>query len=224
MVDIAPANSTEENAKSANRLTQVETIPVGKIKGEHPCVSSVRSDTIGSLRDLPKDAFTAEGLAEIAQHTMLHVVPKGDRYYCIAPLRLYRLLKSALSPADELSVIVHHRISRKKLERFVLLDFLIIPVFYSLDPKDRTRMNTAWENPNSAGFINHVVQPVVSPRGKMLSPLARMLNCDARTSVFCKPWDWSQTADLITPGRYRKVNAECSDGAGMPLLLPSRSL
>jgi hypothetical protein len=181
MGDVPPANGANQKCNSAKHSIRIETIPLNKIKGEHPAVESIRRKTTGHLRQLPDGAFSGKGLAEIAQLTMLHVVPKGEEYYCIGPLRLFRMLKSTLSSADELPVIVHHRMGWKELEGFLLLDLLIVPVFYCLDPKDRVRMNTAWENPNAAGLIHHVVKPIVNPRGKALSALAHILNCDART-------------------------------------------
>lgn len=177
----APTGSADERIESAESQIRLETIPFGRITGEHPAVDSVRKKTVGFLRDLPIDAFTTEGLAYSAGHTPLHVVPKGDNYECIGHFRLYRLLKSALSPADHLPVIVHPRLGGKRLERFILFELLIVPVLYRLDSTDRKRMNIAWKNPNSAGLIDRVVQPVVSPRGKERSPLARLLNCDARS-------------------------------------------
>lgn len=181
MSTITPPNPADERLESAKRPIRFDVIPFRKIKREHPSVESLRQKMVGLLRDLPADAFTSEGLVAMAQHTLLHVVPKGDDYECIGNLRLYRMLKSDDFIDDDLPVVVHQRIGRKRLERMILLDLLIVPVFYSLDQKDRTRMNSAWENDNFAGLISQVVRPVVSPRGKKMLPLARILNCDVRT-------------------------------------------
>lgn len=175
----APVNNDVQHlspsTESVNHRAHIEIIEFGKICGEHPAVESVRQNGIGFFRELPIDAFTADGLREIVRHTLLHVVRSRDLYLCIGFLRLYRLLKQTLAPADVLPVIVHQRMSEKDRERYIRLDLLLVPVLYCLDLKDRRRMALSWESNESAEFLNRTMKT------RDRNSLARILNCDPRS-------------------------------------------
>ena len=67
------------------------------------------SDLGWGLRQLPIDCLTETGLKSLSCYLPVHVVrkKKSEIYSCVGGLRLFRLLKKRLAPADKVMAFIH---------------------------------------------------------------------------------------------------------------------
>ena len=111
----------------------------------------------------------------MAMYQPLWVTPDGNNFRCIGMSRYFHILKAGLPATTEIPVIVHDRVSKKKIEELFRLEILLVPEVYLLTGNDRRHMGWQWQHESNTAFLTKTVK---KPK---LKTLAQMLCCEERT-------------------------------------------
>lgn len=139
-----------------------------------PRVEQARAASSTFLRQLPDDCLTASGLKILSCYLPVHVVrkKKSTIYSCVGGLRLFRLLKEKLGPADKVLAVIHRDIN-EEIELLATIDLLIVPALLGLHHNDRRPLAAAWDKAEDLGFQGMLTR-------RQHHALNHMLGCDIR--------------------------------------------
>jgi hypothetical protein len=151
-------------------LKQIE----GLDKVNDPRVEQVRAISSVSLRQLPIDCLTETGLKSLSCYLPVHVVrkKKSEIYSCVGGLRLFRLLKKRLAPADKVMAFIH-RGNDEEIKLLATIDLLILPALLGPHLKDHRPLAAAWDKAEELGFEGMITR-------RQHHALNHMLGCDIR--------------------------------------------
>ena len=151
-------------------LKQIEAVD----EVNDPRVEQVRAIFSASLRQLPDDCLTETGLKILSCYLPVHVVrkKKSDIYSCVGGLRLFRLLKKRLAPADKVMAAIH-RDDNEEIKLLATIDLLIVPALLGLHHNDRRPLAAAWDKAEELGFEEMLTR-------RQHHALNHMLGCDIR--------------------------------------------
>lgn len=152
------------------KLKQIETVA----QANDPRVEQVRANSSAYLRQLPDDCLTETGLRALSCYLPMHVVrrKKSATYSCVGGLRLFRLLKERLTPADKVMAVIH-RDNDEEIRLLATIDLLIVPALLGLHHKDRRPLAAAWDKAEELGFQEMLTR-------RQHHALNHMLGCDIR--------------------------------------------
>lgn len=151
-------------------LKQIEDID----KFSDPRIEQVQEISSAFLRQLPVDCLTETGLKLLSCYLPVHVVRKkrSEIYSCVGGLRLFRLLKKGLAPADKVMAFIH-RGNDEEIKLLATIDLLIVPALLGLHHNDRRPLATAWDRAGELGFEGMITR-------RQHHALNHMLGCDIR--------------------------------------------
>lgn len=158
---------------------ELEYLRLEQIRGLHPAVQTVRSESCGYLRDVPCGCITEQGVLDIASYVPLHVVVDRGEYRCIGGLRVFRLLQWC-DRSSRIPVLTHRKLKKPELVDLIQLDLMIVPAFFMVNQKDISRLGKAWARLEHSAFFHRVI----STPGT--ESLANLIGCDPRTTIGSK--------------------------------------
>ena len=121
-------------------------VSLGRIVGEHKVIERLRGELKIAFSKQTAAHFTQEGLRLMAMYQPLWVTPDGNNFRCIGMSRYFHILKAGLPATTEIPVIVHDRVSKKKIEELFRLEILLVPEVYLLTGNDRRHMGWQWQH------------------------------------------------------------------------------
>jgi len=151
-------------------LKQIEDID----KFSDPRIEQVQEISSAFLRQLPVDCLTETGLKLLSCYLPVHVVrkKKSETYSCVGGLRLFRLLKKRLAPADKVMAFIH-RGNDEEIKLLATIDLLILPALLGPHLKDHRPLAAAWDKAEELGFEGMITR-------RQHHALNHMLGCDIR--------------------------------------------
>jgi hypothetical protein len=148
---------------------------MGEIVDEHPFVAEIRDQSLGLTRGLPIDIASEAGLLKLANRLILHIVQFKGAYRCIGSLQLFRVLRTSLPPDAIIPAIVHERLSPAELKDHIMVDLLVVPVLYTIHPRERSRFGDAWARKQNIPLLQCIFSLPV------MMALSKLMGCDVRT-------------------------------------------
>lgn len=167
---VTSLTTTDEIELQWLELQQIDTVD----DLNDPRVEQVRAISSVMLRQLPDDCLTEKGLKILSCYLPVHVVRKrrSNIYSCVGGLRLFRLFKKTLAPADKVMAVIH-RDNNEEIKLLATIDLFIVPALLGLHHNDRRPLAAAWDKAEELGFEEMLTR-------RKYAALKHMLGCDIR--------------------------------------------